>query len=669
MTLETMLTKVSNYSSHIGDVVINEGAPPPTEEEDDVNNNDDRIAILEAEIASRKAEISRLKGGIDVNNDTNDNQDNQNSEQLAKVQAEVAVVKENARMLLRHMAAQTTENEQLQSDLDRVREELGDSLAEASVEIIQRGNKIEQQDRLLVELQTKYNDVLEQLNHGDNSSQTIINALQSELNMIKDSSSQLKDALNEQITQLKEKLETTKNEAETTINRQSKELRMLGEEYRNEKNSLNIQIDTLRKGIKTMANELKCVQQMVHVKEQELQIERKKSLGGDSAGNNRLHAPSLGDLAALWEQRLDENRKSRGIPSSDDAAVPKNGSYTAADDGKTNDDDTNCSPDGNTLPSTINTAEQNNNNNDGSTSAAASTTDDGTSTTDGPSPRRTNGILNLFGGGKKKSVQLSAATQHDLVQERDRTIDELETMLCANVEVIKHIKCAIDELDVTAMSAGEEEDNGAADTATARSAENLAKLKEALASLGSNEASSNKTPRVKMKLKDALGGSLSDVSMLQMTVKTLESTVSLQEMQNMTLKEELSRLQNIVNDVDTYNSSQEDEIEKLRAKVIKLELKSQLQEDEKRTMEEALGMKLKGREDIISNIENAHNKEISVLENQSSSQEDLIGKLQAEITKLHVQSDIQAEEKRNAMEEIKTKIELSALEIPSSPFH
>ena len=70
MTLETMLTKVSNYSSHIGDVVINEGAPPPTEEEDDVNNNDDRIAILEAEIASRKAEISRLKGGIDVNNDT-----------------------------------------------------------------------------------------------------------------------------------------------------------------------------------------------------------------------------------------------------------------------------------------------------------------------------------------------------------------------------------------------------------------------------------------------------------------------------------------------------------------------------------------------------------------------------------------------------------------------
>ena len=86
-------------------------------------------------------------------------------------------------------------------------------------------------------------------------------------------------------------------------------------------------------------------------------------------------------------------------------------------------------------------------------------------------------------------------------------------------------------------------------------------------------------------------------------------------------------------------------------------------------MEEALGMKLKGREDIISNIENAHNKEISILENQSSSQEDLIGKLQAEITKLHVQSDIQAEEKRNAMEEIKTKIELSALEIPSSPFH
>ena len=234
-------------------------------------------------------------------------------------------------------------------------------------------------------------------------------------------------------------------------------------------------------------------------------------------------------------------------------------------------------------------------------------------------------------------------------------------MLCANVEVIKHIKYAIDDLDVTAMSAAEEEGS--------KSAENLARLKEALASLGSNEASSNKTPRVQMKLKDALGGSLSDVSTLQMTVKTLESTVSLQEMQNLTLKEELSRLQNIVNDVDTYNSSQEDEIEILKAKVIKLELKSKMQEDEKRTMEEALGMKLKGREDIISNIENAHNKEISILENQSSSQEDKIEKLQAEITKLHVQSDILAEEKRNAMEEIKTKNELSALEIPSSSFH
>ena len=167
---------------------------------------------------------------------------------------------------------------------------------------------------------------------------------------------------------------------------------------------------------------------------------------------------------------------------------------------------------------------------------------------------------------------------------------------------------------------------------------------------------------MKVSLADAMNGKLDEITTLQLNVRTLEETNSLLSMQNKQLSDDLSRLQTITVAVDTQSSSQEDEIEILKAKVINLELKCQIQADEKQTMEEALDVKLKGRDLAISNIEESHAKELTVLKDESSKQEDRIEQLRAEIHTLQYQSDMEEEQKRNEMKDRTTRSELDALE-------
>lgn len=658
-------------ASHIGDVVIG-GVEVHVAE---------RITNLEAEISSRKEEITRLKATVVTTNrqphrgignnidgrsispsffnttaksDNNNEENSDNKEdEIAKVQNEVAVVKENARMLLKHMATMTAENEQLQSDLDRVREEMGDSLAEASAEIIQRGQALDVAQQTLAGLQTKYNDALEQLGQSDNSQNTIIVALKQELQMVETSSTSLKEALHEQIIQLKEELETTKQSSEDTINVQAKELRILGEEMRNEKVVLNAKIDKLRAGVKSMAMEMSARDAA------NLADNKMKSNSMNSNSSNVQN--SLGDLATLWQEWLDDNRRLRGI----------------ADDGinthqKPTDDTTLPNNDDGGLDSTILNIGNN---------IDHSTADDTKSVTSNdhapsPSPRG-----RWFASWKKGE----SASSDSMVKDRDHRIDELEAVICSNVEIIKHIRRAIDEID----NPPEDKDDGATDTERRarahQSTENLSQLKDALASLGSiangdrlcpllstkNEDDDNDdiyTKPMKVSLADAMNGKLDEITTLQLNVRTLEETNSLLSMQNKQLSDDLSRLQIITAAVDTQSSSQEDEIEILKAKAINLELKCQIQADEKQTMEEALDVKLKGRDLAISNIEESHAKELAVLKDESSKQEDRIEQLQAEIHKLQYQSNMEEEQKSNEMKDKTTRSELDALEeeIPSS---
>ena len=181
-------------SSYIGDVIMIEEDTHDLScrVDDDV---DDRIATLESEIASRQAELVRLKStavekdsdenDMTVNNtgtaaaieDTsadddqynsniNDEEESYNSsvveeeDDITAIKNEASAVKETARLLLRKMAEQYQTNEQLRSDVEQIKNEMGRALAKVTVESLERGKALELKDKLYVDLQSKYNDVV-----------------------------------------------------------------------------------------------------------------------------------------------------------------------------------------------------------------------------------------------------------------------------------------------------------------------------------------------------------------------------------------------------------------------------------------------------------------------------------------------------------------------------
>jgi len=667
-------------SSHIGDLVIGE-------EEDTNNNNNDndalttaqtsndapipdgyveqKIATLEAEIASRKAEITRLKSIANSNSTissssssalntkiTQDNQkattnlieDEQSTSQtskstisetdLSKVQNEVQTVKDNARLLLRQMAKLTSENETLQLELDTLKEELKMSLTEASTEIISSNNALEVKTTQYNELLNKYNELSTQFNTVDDNETNISIAIQNELELVKDSSKQMKLVYQNQISTLEQELAETKAllvDREETIDKQS------------------TQIDDLKNGIESMAKELNLMEQKCKCKiDSAFSNSSTSTAGGNAIGDsgstnggsaeevngkkNICTAQNLNELANLWEVRLDENRRKRragtaGASTADieSKSSPTSTSHTQEVDGE-----------GNVIENGTATTD---NDNSGSTPSK--------DTTSSPSLQSTNRWF--FGSSKKKqdSTSINDMKQRD----NDTTINELEDVISANIDIIRYIKCAIEEMDGNRDEKNED---------TSSTTDNLARLKEALATL--NNIKSNDKHKPPSSVDSEEEASPGQIATLQMSVKALESSQELQELQNNTLKAELSRLQSIINNVDNQSSSQEDEIETLKAQVIKLQLTNQLLQDDKRTLEEAQHAQLSSRDMAISNIESNHVQQMNILENKSGGQEDMIEQLQAELCKLQVQSNIQVEEQRHVVEEMKTKIELKNLE-------
>jgi len=653
-------------SSHIGDLVIGD--------EDDTNNNNNdaptttqtnapipegyveqKIATLEAEIASRRAEITRLKSittttppsssssalNTKITQDnlkatTNLIEDEHSQSQtsnttisetdLSKVQNEVQTVKDNARLLLRHMAKQTSENEALQLELDTLKEELKVSLTEASTEIINSNNALELKTTQYNELLNKYNELSTQFNTVDDNESNISKAIQNELELVKDSSQQMKIVYQNQISNLETQLADIKAllvDREETIDKQS------------------TQIDDLKNGIKSMTKELNLMEQKCKI-DNAFSNSSTSTAGGNAIGDsgstnggsaeevngkkNICTAQNLNELANLWEVRLDENRRKRragtaGASTADieSKSSPTSTSHTQEVDGE-----------GDVIENGTATTD---NDNSGSTPSK--------DTTSSPSLQSTNRWF--FGSSKKKqdSTSINDMKQHD----NDTTINELEDVILANIDIIRYIKCAIEEMD------GHRDDEN---EDTASSTDNLARLKKALATLNNIKSPSDDS--------EGEEASPGQIATLQMSVKALESSQELQELQNNTLKAELSRLQSIINNVDNQSSSQEDEIESLKAQVIKLQLTNQLLEDDKRTLEEAQHAQLSSRDMAISNIESNHVQQMNILENKSGGQEDMIEQLQAELCKLQVKSNIQVEEQRHVVEEMKTKIELKNLE-------
>ena len=182
-------------SSYIGDVImIEEDTLDLSCRVDDVDV-DRRIATLESEIASRQAELTRLKTSavakisdgshmiVNKNKDTtaaiedttDDYQSNINDEEeeesynssvveekddITAINNEASAVKETARLLLRKMAEQYQTNEQLRSDVEQIKNEMGRALAKVTVENLELGKALEMKDKQYVDLQSKYNDVV-----------------------------------------------------------------------------------------------------------------------------------------------------------------------------------------------------------------------------------------------------------------------------------------------------------------------------------------------------------------------------------------------------------------------------------------------------------------------------------------------------------------------------
>jgi len=194
----TATETMDSSSSYIGDVIMIE---EDTHEKDlscrvDVDV-DRRIATLESEIASRQAELTRLKstrveknndGGhmiVNNNKDTaaaiedtaddddhskdsniNDEDESYNSsvveeeEDIMTIKNEASAVKDTTRLLLGKMAEQYQTNEQLRSDVEQIKNEMGRSLAKVTVENMERSKALEMKDKLYIDLQSKYNDVV-----------------------------------------------------------------------------------------------------------------------------------------------------------------------------------------------------------------------------------------------------------------------------------------------------------------------------------------------------------------------------------------------------------------------------------------------------------------------------------------------------------------------------
>ena len=144
---------------------------------------------------------------------------------------ELAAAKEEAQLA---MAEQAKKNERLRSELDRVTKEMSDSLAEANVEITQRGAVLERKERILAELQDKYDSVLDQMEKANASAKSKIELQAEQLRTAEASGSEEKSALVAQISQLSKEISSIKSDAQKTVTALNSEINNLAQEIKQE---------------------------------------------------------------------------------------------------------------------------------------------------------------------------------------------------------------------------------------------------------------------------------------------------------------------------------------------------------------------------------------------------------------------------------------------------
>ena len=218
-------------------------------------------------------------------------------------------------------------------------------------------------------------------------------------------------------------------------------------------------------------------------------------------------------------------------------------------------------------------------------------------------------------------------------------------MICANIDIIRRIKCVIDEIET--------------DGSSSNISNNIAQLKDALTSIGSesdggglwrnsNAAISADIVLLRAKLAD-------EVECKIMTVRGLEAIINEQNDHHTILQNEIHQLQQVVTTMEIQKSNQEDEIETLKARIVKLEVGVQMQDSTIASLQEALDIQAKCNDITNNNLEVEYEKRIHEYKSYYKREEEQINMLRARIYELE-------EEQRNVREEIQKEKELASLE-------
>ena len=150
---------------------------------------------------------------------------------LARVN-ELAPANEQASLA---MAEQTNKNERLQSELDCDRKEMSDSLGKANVKITQRGAVLERKERMLAELQHKYDSVLDQMERASASAKETIKLQAERLMTVEASGSKEKSALAAQISQLTKEITLVRSDVQKTITALNSDIKYMAQEINQER--------------------------------------------------------------------------------------------------------------------------------------------------------------------------------------------------------------------------------------------------------------------------------------------------------------------------------------------------------------------------------------------------------------------------------------------------
>ena len=207
-------------------------------------------------------------------------------------------------------------------------------------------------------------------------------------------------------------------------------------------------------------------------------------------------------------------------------------------------------------------------------------------------------------------------------------------MICANIDIIRRIKCVIDEIET--------------DGSSSNISNNIAQLKDALTSLGSesdggglwrnsNAAISADIVLLRAKLAD-------EVECKIMTVRGLEAIINEQHDHHTILQNEIHHLQQVVTTMEIQKSNQEDEIETLKARIVKLELGVQMQDSTIASLQEALDIQAKCNDITNNNLEVEYEKRIHEYKSYYKREEEQINMLRARIMSWK-KSDVMLERK------------------------